>query len=227
MEESNQLSLYYSGFVLNSSPKIKKNNSVLLRQLTNKYTDITSQHNIRLKNSINRKGHSPVISFNKEKFSDKDMESISQIEKNSLKFFKLDNRKNRRWESNKFNSPKKYFRKFETSKHICVRNTINCRTEKLIGKVSQKCVKKKKPLINLTVVPKDKEFNFDGKIKTMRENNKRNNVEVVSNKKEFLKSPTKINYLDMISQNILENSQTLNNPHEFYKDFFTNIVEKK
>ena len=31
----------------------------------------------------------------------------------------------------------------------------------------------------------------------------------------------------MISHNILEDRQTLNNPQEFYMDFFTNIVQKK
>ena len=37
----------------------------------------------------------------------------------------------------------------------------------------------------------------------------------------------KINYLNVISQNISENRQTLKNPGEFYAGFFANIIEKQ
>ena len=69
-------------------------------------------------------------------------------------------------------------------------------------------------------------------MKTLRGNNSLrgnnyNNIATFSNNNELLRSPSKKSYLDMISHNIFENRQTLNNPKEFYMDFFTNLVQKK
>ena len=53
-----------------------------------------------------------------------------------------------------------------------------------------------------------------------------NNIATINCRNDLLKSPVKKSYLDMISQNILENKQALNNPQEFYMGFFTNIVQE-
>ena len=49
----------------------------------------------------------------------------------------------------------------------------------------------------------------------------------ITNDKNNKNEKKKINYLNVISQNICENRQTLNNPGEFYAGFFANIIEKQ
>ena len=224
MEESKQISSNYSVFVTNFSPKIKKNNSVLVQHNSNKYSDITSKHKIKLRNSSNEEGHSSIISLNKELFSDKNM---IQMEKNSSKISRLKYRKQRSSDPNKRSFPKTNYNQFKnTIFHRSLRNVCSYKTEKIFGNTSKNGSIKKKSMKNLDCVPEDKELNFYGKMRTLRGNNTNNNIATINNN-EILKSPTKKNYLDKISQNILENRQTLNNPQEFYMDFFTNIVQEK
>ena len=63
------------------------------------------------------------------------------------------------------------------------------------------------------------ELSFYNKMKTLRGST--NNIITVPKDKK------KINYLDKINHNINENTETLNNPQEFYTKFFTNILQNQ
>ena len=58
---------------------------------------------------------------------------------------------------------------------------------------------------------------------------KNNNIVTVNNNNnnQLSKNQKRDSYLDVISNNILENRQTLKNPQEFYMGLFTNIVQKR
>ena len=73
--------------------------------------------------------------------------------------------------------------------------------------------------------PEETELNFYGKMKTLRGSNIRNIKSVITQNNR--KNKRKMSYMDMISNNILENRQTLENPQEFYTGLFTDLVQNK
>ena len=64
-------------------------------------------------------------------------------------------------------------------------------------------------------------MNFYGKMKTLRGSNAKS---VIQNN---IKTQKKKSYLDLISKNIFQNKQTLNNPEKFYTGLFTDLVQKR
>ena len=220
---------------MEESIKISSNNSVastiflnsplFINQCSKKFPNTITKHKIKSKNYDNE--YSSILSLSKGEFSEfKDIKSIYQMEKNSQKFFKSDSLKHLSPEPNKLYIFKKQYSLFKNiNNHSYLKKVCRNQTEKSNGYVRTKNSPKKKSMPNLAYDPGDKELNFYEKMKTLRGNN--NNTATIKNNNQLLSSPNKKNYLDMISHNILQSRQTLNNPQEFYTDFFTNLVQKK
>ena len=224
MEESNKVSSNCSIIDSNNSSKIKINNSLYVHERSNSCSYTFSKHHLKSQNSKYDEDRSFMFSYSKEESLIKDMKPIRQIKRNSSKFSKLDDStRHLSPEINKSNILKKKRSLFKTSdlnssgKSICKIGTEKFEFEK------NKNGKKKETIQNLKNSTEEGELNFYGKLKTLRGNN---NFAMISSNNDFLKSPKKNNYLDIISHNILENRKTLNNPQEFYMDFFSNIVQR-
>ena len=86
--------------------------------------------------------------------------------------------------------------------------------------IEKKC-NEKKLTKNNTSNHEDTELNFYGKMKTLRGSN------IKGIAQNTTKNKRKMTYMDLISNNINKNRQTLNNPQEFYTGLFTDIVQKQ
>ena len=225
-EESNKYSSIYT--VVDSNIV---NNSLFINRYAKNSKEISS-HKIKSKNSNYDEDYKFMISLNKDEFSEsKDTKSIHQTERNSSKLSKLDSIRHLSPQLNKSNNSKINYAlltmNHKSSKKCAYRNQIF----KLFENVRKKSSKKKEYIHNLADSPDDQELNFYGKIKTLsinnnNINNKNNNITTISNNNEVFKNFNKKSYLDMISQNIEQNQQTLKNPQEFYTELFANIVQK-
>ena len=202
----------------NISPKIKINNSLSIHQNSHICPETLSKHKRKLKNSKYDEEYPFIFSLSKEESSFKEMKSIHQIKKNSSKFKKLDSFKYMSPEISKSNIYKKNQSLFKIGS---VKSLCRNGTEKLFNNTRKKYSTKKEPIQNLYDAPDDQELNFYRKMQTLRGNS--NNIATANKNNELSK---KNNYLDIISNNIIENQKTLNNPEEFYMDFFSNIVRK-
>ena len=215
MEETNKICNIYSRINSNISPNTKINNPFY--QYSKRRLSSISKHKVKAKNSNYDEEHPSMTSLSKDDFS----EFNHQNEKNSSKISKG----NKRYMSPDINRSKMARKNYDILKtsniHKSMQNLYGNVTERLSENIKKKFCKRKYSMQNLRDAPE--ELNFYGKMKTMHGNN----ITTVNNNKESFKSPSKRGYLDMISHNILESRQTLNNPEEFYKELFANIVQKK
>ena len=147
------------------------------------------------------------------------------MKRNSLKISKLDDMKYMTPILNKSNISKRNYDLFKDSNQYSSLQSIYRDTEKSFEDVRKKHGKKKEIIQNLADVSEDEELNFYGKMKTLHKYS--NNIATINNHNELMKNKKRNSYLDVISHNIIENRQTLNNPQEFYTGFFTNIVQKR
>ena len=225
MEESNKVSTNFSLFDTNIISKTKIINPLQTLQFSKKYQDTNSKYKIKSKNFNIREELQSISSPIKDAFSLKDMNSIYQMEsspklsKGSIKYMSPELKKSNYIKKNcggSFKNP---------NIHRSVKNINRSESQKLFENINKKYSKKKENMQNFVDTKGNQETNFYRRIKTLRRNS--NNIVTISSNNEILKSSTKKNYLDMISHNISEDRQTLNNPQEFYMRFFTNIVQKK
>ena len=208
------------------TPKNKISNPLNICRNSKNCLDTVPKFKVKSKNSNYDVKHPTMTSLNKEE--PLDMKSIVQMKRKSSKF----SRGSFKFMSPEINKSIIYKKSHGMCKspnhHKSMKNLKNNEPENLFENERKKYYKKKESMKNLTNFQEEQELNFYGKMKTLRDNNNTTTNKITTiNNDEIVKSPTKKNYLDMISHNILEDRQTLNNPQEFYMGFFTNIVQKK